>query len=144
VSAARQGRRAIPASALGLALACGLGSPRASAQVFAPFERPGEERPELPEPAPPRRPEFTLPPLPAPSADELRLSQRPSIVVREFRVTGSTVFSEAELAQVTAPYTGRPLGAEELEELRQKLTLLYVNAGYLNSGSCPTRTSSRA
>jgi hemolysin activation/secretion protein len=56
-------------------------------------------------------------------------------VVREFLVTGSSVFSVEELAAVTAPYTGRPLRAEELEELRQKLTLLYVDAGYLNSGA---------
>ena len=55
--------------------------------------------------------------------------------MREFRVTGSTVFSDQELSAVTAPYTGRPLGAEELEELRQRLTLLYVDAGYLNSGA---------
>ncbi len=78
---------------------------------------------------------FTLPPLPVPTADDLQLSQRPSVVAREFRVTGSTVFSGEELTRVTAPYTGRPLGSEELEQLRQRLTLLYVNAGYLNSGA---------
>jgi hemolysin activation/secretion protein len=116
-------------------LACAFAAAPALAQVFAPFQRPGEVRPEVPEPGSPQRPEFTLPPLPAPSADDLRLSQGPSVVVRELRVTGSTVFSDAELAAVTAPYTGRPLGAEELEQLRQRLTRLYVDAGYLNSGA---------
>ena len=55
--------------------------------------------------------------------------------MREFEVTGSTIFSEQELGAVTAPYTGHPISAEELEQLRQKLTLLYVDAGYLNSGA---------
>jgi len=121
--------------AVGVALACALGPARSLAQVFAPFPRPGDVRPEVPEPAPPQRPEFTLPPLPAPPAGELPLAQQPSIVVREFRVTGSTVFSDEELARVTAPYAGRPLGSEELERLRQELTLLYVDAGYMNSGA---------
>ncbi len=135
MSTARRAQRSIHAPALALGVACALGSSPSPAQVFAPFERPGEIRPEVPEPGPPQRPEFTLPPLPAPSADDLRLSQGPSVVVREFRVTGSTVFSDPELAAVTAPYTGRPIGAEELEQLRQQLTLLYVDAGYLNSGA---------
>jgi hemolysin activation/secretion protein len=56
-------------------------------------------------------------------------------VVREFRVTGSTIFSEAELAAVTAPYLGRPLGSEALIELRDRLTQLYVSAGYVSSGA---------
>ena len=55
--------------------------------------------------------------------------------MREFRVTGSTVFSQAELAAVTAPFTDRPLGAEELEQLRQQLTQLYLDAGFRNSGA---------
>ncbi len=57
------------------------------------------------------------------------------MVARQFVVIGSTVFSDQELAAVTAPYIGRPLAAEDLEHLRQQLTLLYVNEGYLNSGA---------
>jgi hemolysin activation/secretion protein len=117
------------------AFACAFGPTRSLAQVFAPFERPGDIRPEIPEPAPPQRPEFTLPPLPSPPADDLSLSMQPRVVAREFLVTGSTVFSDPELARITAPYLGRPLGAEDLERLRQELTLLYLDAGYLNSGA---------
>jgi hemolysin activation/secretion protein len=131
------------AHALGLALAFLFESPRALAQAlplprgvpFEPFERPGDVRPELPPPGAPTRPEFTLPPLPAPPPGELPLSQQPRVEAREIRVTGSTIFSEAELARVTAPYAGRLVGSEDLERLRQDLTLLYVNAGYLNSGA---------
>ncbi|MEO8858635.1 MAG: ShlB/FhaC/HecB family hemolysin secretion/activation protein, partial [Burkholderiaceae bacterium] len=35
---------------------------------------------------------------------------------------------------VGAPYLGRDIDAAELEELRQKLTRLYVERGYVNSG----------
>jgi hemolysin activation/secretion protein len=118
-----------------LALACELASPPSLAQVFVPGQRPGDVRPELPPPGPPTRPEFTLPPLPVPSADDLKLSQGPRFVAHEIRVTGSTVFSAQQLAAITAPFTGRPVGAEDLEELRQRLTRLYVDAGYLNSGA---------
>jgi hemolysin activation/secretion protein len=118
------------------AFACVLTSVAAIPVAAQPFERPGEERPELPEPAAPEAPGFVLPPLPEPPPEEKgRLSRGPRLVLREIRVTGSTVFSEAELAAVTEPYIGRPVGSEDLEELRQKLTLLYVDAGYVNSGA---------
>jgi hemolysin activation/secretion protein len=50
-------------------------------------------------------------------------------------VHGSTVFSPAEIAQVTAPYVNREVSSEDLEALRVALTLLYVKAGYVNSGA---------
>lgn len=59
----------------------------------------------------------------------------PRIFVGRIRVSGSTVFSAEELAQVTAPYVGRALTNEDLAALRQALTLKYVNAGYINSGA---------
>jgi len=124
--------------AVGLGLTCAVAFDRASAQVFAPFERPGEVRPELPQPAPPERPEFELPSLPPfvpPPSGEQPLGQQPSLVVREFRVTGSTIFSNEQIDRVTEPFVGHPIAAEELERLRQDLTLLYVDAGYLNSGA---------
>jgi len=102
---------------------------------FEPSRRPGEIRPQVPAPAPPEKPGFVLPQLPVPGANEQRLSGGPQIVVREFRITGSTVFSQARLAEVTAPYVGRPIDIETLNELRDRLTLLYVDAGYLNSGA---------
>ena len=57
------------------------------------------------------------------------------VFVHDIHVTGSTVFSEAELAEVTAPYRNRELTTEDLERLRLALTLLYVNRGYLTSGA---------
>ena len=50
-------------------------------------------------------------------------------------MTGSTVFSDAELAEVTAPYRNRELTTEDLERVRLELTMLYVNKGYITSGA---------
>lgn len=54
--------------------------------------------------------------------------------VKRFVFEGNTVFSENELSDVAAPYTDREIGYPELEELRYKLTTLYVDKGYINSG----------
>lgn len=101
-------------------------------------DRPGQGEPGQPDLDQPEQPPpgFVLPPLPSPDAREgERLSRAPRVRVREFRVLGSSVFSDAELAVVTAPYLERPLGTEDLQRLRDELTLLYVNAGYVNSGA---------
>lgn len=70
-----------------------------------------------------------------PPSREPPLSMRERVAVRQFELTGNTVFSAEELAAVTAPYTNRPLSAEELQEVRRQLTLYYVERGYLNSGA---------
>lgn len=73
------------------------------------------------------------PTMPPPQAAPL--SARGQIQVRQFAFTGNTVFTTDELATVTAPYTGRAITAEELQEARRQLTLYYVERGYLNSGA---------
>ncbi|MEK7272735.1 MAG: ShlB/FhaC/HecB family hemolysin secretion/activation protein, partial [Nitrospirota bacterium] len=53
----------------------------------------------------------------------------------DIHVTGNTVFTEAEIDQVTKPFKGRTLTTDNLERLRLALTLLYVNRGYITSGA---------
>jgi hemolysin activation/secretion protein len=120
-------------------MAAGLPAPSVHAQappLGDPTGRSGD-RPGLlqeePRPAPP--PGQILPPLPPPPPREFQLLPRVRAFVREIRVVGSTVFTADELAKVTAPYVNRELTAEDLEALRVALTLLYVNAGYVNSGA---------
>lgn len=55
--------------------------------------------------------------------------------VREIRITGSTVFTPEQLAQVAAPYANRKLTSEDLEALRVALTKLYIDHGYVTSGA---------
>jgi len=139
----RPSARLVTELGLGLSLALAAQSaalaqprpPKPPSLPFEPLERPGDIRPELPPPGAPPQPSFVLPPLPTPGADEQRLSRGPEIVVREFRITGSTVFSPEQLAALTAPYLGHPIASEELNQLRDELTRLYVDAGYLNSGA---------
>jgi hemolysin activation/secretion protein len=57
------------------------------------------------------------------------------VFVREFRTTGNTVIPDRELAEITTPYTGRTITTEELLEVRDALTRLYVERGYVNSGA---------
>ncbi len=59
----------------------------------------------------------------------------PRVFVREIRLSGNTAFSTEVLAEVTAPYTDRYLSTEDLEAIRQALTLYYVERGYINSGA---------
>jgi hemolysin activation/secretion protein len=73
-----------------------------------------------------------LPPLPATG---LSLASTVRITVRQFVFEGNHVFSDRQLAKVVAPYTGRVITTEELEEARVALTKHYVEAGYITSGA---------
>ncbi|MGF1600799.1 MAG: ShlB/FhaC/HecB family hemolysin secretion/activation protein [Thermosynechococcaceae cyanobacterium] len=92
-----------------------------------PIEAPDEE------PLPP--PNEILTPT-APQSPITPLPEAPDqITVQGFRVMGSTVFSDAELNEVTAPYTNRPITFTELLEARSAITKLYVDRGYITSGA---------
>ncbi|MFQ5936001.1 MAG: ShlB/FhaC/HecB family hemolysin secretion/activation protein [Acidiferrobacterales bacterium] len=86
-----------------------------------------------PEFKPPEVPELVLPPIPPPPPARLPFVIR--VFVREFRITGNTVFTTDELKKVTAPFENREITNNDLEELRHQLTLYYVNRGYINSGA---------
>src|SRR5437660_1049650 len=96
----------------------------AQSVVPPPFPQQPPPFPETVPPSPPPPPPL-LPPPPAPPG-----KREPSPLIRVFvkdiRVVGSTVFSQEELAKVTAPYTNRELSAEDIEGLRQALTVYYV------------------
>lgn len=114
------------------------GAPQAAPPIFDPTLRSGEPaaplkkefRPLVPMPSP------LLPPVPAPPEDgaQKQLGQI-QVFVKAIRVTGNTVFSEAEIEAVTKPYENRNLTTEDLERLRLALTLLYINNGYITSGA---------
>ena len=107
--------------------------------IFDPTGRSGK-------PPAPLKEEFKAPPSEPPGSilpEVPTTPQKPSdnklgnirVFVHDIHVIGSTVFSDAELAEVTAPYRNRELTTEDLERLRLALTLLYVNKGYLTSGA---------
>ena len=109
----------------------------ASAQRILPGVRPGDALPELPPfeaAAPPLAP--ILPPVPMPEAGEPGdLYGEVAVEVRAIRITGNTVLPESVLEELVAPNRGRPLTFGQLATLRDRLTLAYVERGYVTSGA---------
>jgi len=82
-------------------------------------------------PSPPPQPSIELPPpQPAPA-----LREAPRFVLRDVRIEGNTVFDEEAIHDVVSPYLGKPITTEDLEEIRRRFTLLYIDRGYVNSGA---------
>lgn len=111
----------------------------AMAQTLEPL--PPEPVTPLPTPEPLPAPEELLPQpavppgLPDEGIDVPGADAPGTFVVSSFRVVGSSVFSEAELAAATADFVGRPIRFSELFEARAAVTQLYVDAGYISSGA---------
>lgn len=105
--------------------------------VFDPTLRSGEPPPLRKEVQPPAAPPGTvLPPVPRPpESDTKQQLGQVRVFVHDIHVVGSTVFTDAEIDDVTKPFKGRTLTTEDLERLRLALTLLYVNRGYITSGA---------
>ncbi|MBF0226601.1 MAG: ShlB/FhaC/HecB family hemolysin secretion/activation protein, partial [Desulfobacterales bacterium] len=57
-----------------------------------------------------------------------------NIIVKEFKFEGNTVFSDEELKKITNEYAGKQMTYDKLNELRNKLTIYYVQNGFINSG----------
>jgi len=62
------------------------------------------------------------------------LSSSPKVYVRKIQIEGNTVIQEKKLAHLTQAYEHREIYHQELEQLRQKLSKLYLDTGYINSG----------
>ena len=100
------------------------------------LDRPGIERPPLPDyDVPDSTPEFILPPITPIAPEEQKLSSTIKVYVKEIRLTGNTIFTRAELSPILGQYENREIYNEELQALRQALTVYYVERGYINSGA---------
>lgn len=77
--------------------------------------------------------EFTLPELPEDltAADTAGKGFR----LKAVRFIGATVFSEKQLQAVVAPWLNRLVNMGHLEEMRLRLTRLYTDNDYINSGA---------
>lgn len=78
-----------------------------------------------------RTPVLPLAP-PAPSGSGL-LGMR-TIPLRDIEIENGSILTDQEITSVAADFTGRNVSMEELEELRRRLSLLYFDKGYVNSG----------
>ncbi len=80
---------------------------------------------------------FVLPEVPLLEGEQKTgdLSRHHQILVTKIRFEGNTAISDEELGEIAAAYENRPNTFEDLQELRHRITLLYVNRGYINSGA---------
>lgn len=98
-------------------------------------DRPSSEQLPIP-PVAPTKPTsgFELPPVPK-KKQTLSSKAEALLQVKEFIFSGNTVFSESELQAIAKPFTNKPIGASDLEDLRKRLTHYYIDHGYINSGA---------
>ncbi|MBA4373920.1 MAG: hypothetical protein C0402_13810, partial [Thermodesulfovibrio sp.] len=82
--------------------------------------------------APPRSVPQPLFQAPGDESNDLVLAKK--VFIREIRFAGNAGVSTEDLSAASVSFTGREVSFEELQELRQKLTLLYINRGFINSG----------
>jgi hemolysin activation/secretion protein len=76
-----------------------------------------------------------LPPLPANDDDAEIVERGESVYIQEYVITGNTVLPDTVLRNIITAYSNRDVSYTELSELRDKLTLAYVERGYVSSGA---------
>lgn len=77
---------------------------------------------------------FQLPTVTPEPARQARPGEAGTLI-RHLVFRGNAAIRTAELEATAAPYLGRMLTAADIEELRQRLTRLYIERGYVNSGA---------
>jgi hemolysin activation/secretion protein len=93
-----------------------------------------------PEPLPlappqPQSPPAVMTPPPAARPPAPAVSAGVRFPLRDVRVIGSTVLTDADIEGIKRPFIGMQVGANELEEIRRRLTEAYVQRGYITSGA---------
>jgi len=79
-----------------------------------------------------------LPPSPEPPMmpqEDMPSSAVIHTKVKQFKFEGNHVFSDEELAKITKPYENVDITTKQLQDVKNKITLYYVNKGYINSGA---------
>jgi hemolysin activation/secretion protein len=105
-----------------------------------PREIPRDNKPPSVQPIPEQVPEKIpapadlLPPT-VPTPSEVGPNTPDKITVTQFKVTGNTVFTQADFDAVTAGFRDRPISLTELFQARSAITQLYVDKGYITSGA---------
>ena len=109
---------------------------QATPNIRPDFQRPITPPIEEPQPQLPPSQEI-LPTVPAPiPMQPAAPGNLPALItIKRFDVTGSNVFSPAELARITGKYTNKPLDFAQLLQVASEITQLYVSNGYINSGA---------
>lgn len=77
-----------------------------------------------------------------PGVAPMSAASESDLAVGQIQIVGNTAFDDAALRSIAAPFEGRALSDEALEDLRLRLTRHYIDAGFINSGAViPERTT---
>lgn len=95
---------------------------------------PPTQEPQAPPLLPPNPDPLEIFPASPTPREEIPSVGEPTLVVERFEFVGNTLFTEEELAAVTAAYTNRPITFSELEAAANQVTELYLTQGYITSG----------
>jgi hemolysin activation/secretion protein len=87
----------------------------------------------IPKQLPPSEDLLKAPPQPIPQPSSPDSAE--VITVRKYRVLGSTVFTEAELDEITKNFTGTAVTFSQLLAARSAITQHYIDKGYITSGA---------
>ena len=99
-------------------------------------EPPSQAPLETPSPTPLPPPEQLLaPPTSPPTPEPIPGKVPATISVEWFEFEGNTAISDEQLAEVTKPFTGKPITFAELFQARSAVTELYIRRGYITSGA---------
>ncbi|MBF2027563.1 MAG: ShlB/FhaC/HecB family hemolysin secretion/activation protein [Oscillatoriales cyanobacterium C42_A2020_001] len=85
-----------------------------------------------PKPLPPTQPVLPEQPTPTPTP-EPPPSDAVKVPVSRIEVTGSTIFSPKDFEPITKPQEGRDNTLEELRQVADSITQLYLDRGYITS-----------
>lgn len=68
-----------------------------------------------------------------PEESPARRNTASEVLIQEIQIAGSSVFSEATLEAVVAPFEGKSLTPDDLKEVSDAVTQLYLDHGYFTS-----------
>src|SRR4051794_10766191 len=82
-----------------------------------------------------QQPSFELPPVVPPAGTDPAVVGGRPFFLKQVQLLGSTALTAAEIDEITAPFLNRIVTVEDIDELRQRVTLAYLDRGYINSGA---------
>ena len=99
------------------------------------FPYPADDRLPPPDFVPEDQPSPIQAPTMPPAQPPLDLPSDQAVVVpRAIRVRGVTVLPADDVAAIVRDYVGRPIASGDLQDLRHRLTRLYIDNGFITSG----------
>lgn len=119
---------------LGAVLCAAVLGPSAAAQSINDPAHPNGP-PALNAPPLPDARTFVLPPVTPLPPDSRTASPALRVRVSQIEVRGNTALPAEDLASMAARYENRDIDAQDLHDLCRKITLAYVQKGYINSGA---------